>query len=285
VITTRKTTVAAQRLGVSQPAVSRAIASLEGRLQRALFLRDGGRLVPTAEALALDAEAEPIFATLARLQHWPRPLEKGSLLTIATTTSLAGSGLARLLAAFRGVDGATRVRIGMGGSDQAVAAVAEGSADIGLVEAPVDHAGVRVEILHRSLARCLMRSDHRLARRDRVMPGDLAGEPCLALTRRFAARARVEAAFADAGVEPRFVMEAESPEFVGHLVRAGAGLAVVDPFPIAAGLDAGLVLVPFEPEIAFGAVFLMSAAGSSAAVARRFIDLARAELAGGAFAP
>ena len=44
-IATRKTVAAAQMLGISQPAVSRALAALEADVGCALFARQGGRLV------------------------------------------------------------------------------------------------------------------------------------------------------------------------------------------------------------------------------------------------
>ena len=48
-IATRKTVAAAQMLGISQPAVSRALAALEAHVGRPLFAREGGRLVPTLQ--------------------------------------------------------------------------------------------------------------------------------------------------------------------------------------------------------------------------------------------
>ncbi|WP_291634202.1 LysR family transcriptional regulator, partial [Bosea sp. (in: a-proteobacteria)] len=70
-IATRKTVAAAQMLGISQPAVSRALAALEAHVGRPLFMREGGRLVPTGDAFALEAEAQPIFDALERLAGWP----------------------------------------------------------------------------------------------------------------------------------------------------------------------------------------------------------------------
>src|SRR4051812_9346970 len=62
-----KTTQAARDLGTSQPSISRAIASLEARLGHPLFTRRNGRLVATAEALALEARATVIFDLLDQL--------------------------------------------------------------------------------------------------------------------------------------------------------------------------------------------------------------------------
>ncbi len=276
VIATRKTTAAAQRLGISQPAVSRAIGALEARLKRPLFLRDGGRLVPTADAFALDAEAAPIFAALARLEDWPPAPEPASQLRIATTATLAHMFLASVIARFHALEPETRIQVEIGKSPDAVSAIADGSADLGIVDATVAHAGVRAEPFHRSVAHCLMAADHALARKARIGPADLARQPMIALTRRFSLRARFDSAFADAGFAPAIVMEAATGELVVELVKAGVGLAILNPFAIASSLDKALALRPFDPAIACETSFLLPAAGAGLAVARRFADFVRA---------
>ena len=57
-------TTAAQRLGISQPSVSRSLAQIEERMGMILFLRQNGRLVPTAEAMALNRELDSVFESL-----------------------------------------------------------------------------------------------------------------------------------------------------------------------------------------------------------------------------
>jgi DNA-binding transcriptional LysR family regulator len=53
---------AAKLLNVTQPGVSRTIATLEMRLGYELFVRRGRRLLPTAEAEALYREVEQVYA-------------------------------------------------------------------------------------------------------------------------------------------------------------------------------------------------------------------------------
>ena len=62
---------AARRLGISQSAVSRRLAQLEDRLGFQLFMRAGGRLVPTVEALSINEQLTPVFETLARIATRP----------------------------------------------------------------------------------------------------------------------------------------------------------------------------------------------------------------------
>jgi DNA-binding transcriptional LysR family regulator len=277
VITTRKTTAAAQRLRVSQPAVSRAIAALETKLSRQLFIRDGGRLVPTADAFALDAEAAPIFASLARLEHWPRASSSGSVLRISTTETTAQAFLNMLITRYLKVEPDIRIHMEVGKAPDAVIDVADGSTDLGIVDTPMIHAGVRFEPFRQSIAHVVMPVDHPLAAKTSVSPQDLMDMPLITLTRRFSARAKFDRAFADQGVEPRIAVESASPLFVAELVRNGIGIGLVNPFPLAYVTGSKLTFRPFEPTIDFEAGFLFPATGANLPVARRFVDFVREE--------
>ena len=91
VMTCGTVTEAARQLGVSQPSVTTTIQQAESRLGLRLFQREGGRLVPTAEARVLFEEAErahdalSAFRTLAgRLR-----LGEGGHVRIAAVPSLS----------------------------------------------------------------------------------------------------------------------------------------------------------------------------------------------------
>jgi DNA-binding transcriptional LysR family regulator len=276
-IVTGKTTAAAERLGITQPAVSRAVASLQGRLGCELFTRDGGRLVPTRHAFALDAEATPILAAMSRLEGWPDAPPAAATLRIMAPPTIAQTFLALVVPSFRRAEPSTRIHMEIGRAADTVFAVAEGSADLGLVDTPASHAGVRSEMLRRTVAHVLLPAEHPLAGRHAVTALDLAEEPLVAVTRRFSARARLERAFAEHGLSPLVVLEAATVEFLVEMVRSGAGLAVVNPFPISSTIGSELVLRRFEPVIPHEVAFLFSANGGRDDAARRFSEFARTE--------
>src|SRR5256885_16706891 len=60
------TTGAAERLGLSQPGISRLLAQLEQDLGLRLFIREKGRLVPTQEAEALLHDAHVLMRSEER---------------------------------------------------------------------------------------------------------------------------------------------------------------------------------------------------------------------------
>ena len=96
-----------------------------------------------------------------------------------------------------------------------------------------------------------------------VTPTDIGEEPMVSVTRRFSARARLERAFADHGVEPRTVLESGTIQFLLEMVRARLGIAVINPFPIAYVAGSGLVFRPFEPLIEYETSFLFPAVGGA----------------------
>ena len=67
VMATGHVTQAADRLGSSQPTLSRELARLEASLGMALFDRVRGRLRPTVRAMALLEEVERSFIGLDRI--------------------------------------------------------------------------------------------------------------------------------------------------------------------------------------------------------------------------
>ncbi len=276
-ISSRKTTSAAASLGVSQPAVSRAIASLEARVGRTLFSRDGGRLVPTAEAFALEEEARPIFAALDRIAVWPDGPAKRGVLKVAASPTLAQFLLPDIVAQFRQAEPELTIQVEIGTGTSVVASIADRLADIGLVDQPASHPGVRAEPLREAVAHCLMPCSHRLAAKPSVTAADLDGEAMIALARRFASRVQADRLFAAMGVQPRIVAEAATSAFVAELVRRGVGLALINPFPLSlgAGLQ-GLVARPFEPAITYTTMLLFPASGAASPAARRFADALKA---------
>lgn len=276
VISAGKTTAAAARLGISQPAVSRALQHLESRLGRTLFKRDGGRLVPTSEALALNERIEPIFQTLAEVENVTWMGEPIRPLRIVAPFTITDRFLTGVIARFIAAQPELRVQLEIGTSSDVVHAVADGKADLGISDGLPEHAALKLEPLLRSDAHVVLRRCHRLAAQPFLAPADFHEEPFIALTRRFPIRAVLDRLFAERGVRPRTMVEASTSLSVGALVRAGVGIGVLNPFPIAMGHDEALVFRPIRPAIAYVTAFILPANTPPFPAARQFIEFVRA---------
>ena len=269
-------TAAAYRLGVSQPAVSRMVTQMEKRLSRRLFLRKGGRLLPTAEAHAIDAELDGILAALARIEATAGPNPDPSVpLRIAAPPSIAHRFLPGPVAEFARRHPGNQVFVDVVSSDVLVTHVAEGRVDLAITDTEPNHAGVRVQPFHVSDVVCLMRRDDALAARKEITPADLDGRDFVSLTRRHSARAANDGVLTAANVHPRTQTEVATVVFAAELVREGLGVALINPFPTSLRLHASLCLRPFWPRITLRTSFLTPAGTRLSAGALAFMGLVR----------
>lgn len=277
-IASRKTIAAAHLLGVSQPAVSRAIASLEARTGRQLFSREGGRLTPTADAFALESEAGAIFEALDRLSQWPDRSEGKTLLRIAASPTLTHMVLTGFIARMRVLEPSLTYAVEVCTGTDVLAHVADRRADLGLLDMPVGHPAIRAEIIREAEIHCLMPEDHPLARKAVVTAADLDNVPLVLLPHRFAARGEIDKGFQRAGVRPRIVAEVSVTSLAAELVRQGIGVSIFNPFPMAMQPIPGTVWRPYRPTIWYRTYLLFPATGGVHPAARRFADLISEEL-------
>lgn len=257
-VATGKTTAAAHRLSISQPAVSRALSRLERRLDRQLFFRDAGRLMPTSEALAIDAELEPAFAALARIrERADQRTIQPSTLRVAAPPTIAHRFLPGPLAAYARLHPQMRISLDVLSSDVLVTQVAEGRIDLAFADVDTAHAGVRVEPYLTTEAVCLLPQGHPLCQRKEITPADLVNQPFIALTRRHSARIAIDAVFSEAGMTCRPAIETSTAVSAAEFVREGLGVTLLNPFPVAGRLGRDVVVRPFRPSIRFAASFLL----------------------------
>ncbi|MDJ0946465.1 MAG: LysR substrate-binding domain-containing protein [Kiloniellales bacterium] len=270
-------TAAARRLGISQPAVSRALAQLETRLGKILFEREGGRLLPTAEALALNRDLEPMFDALLRLDDVGWSITSAEALRLAIPPTLAHRFLHPHIASFLKLHPEQAISLDIRGTDVLVPGIAEQRYHLGITDSEIRHSGVRVEPFLRSEGVCVLPADSPLAGREVIRPRDLRDQPYVALTRRHSSRAATDRVFAEAGVERRIVVETATAVSAYELVRAGLGVAVLNPFPVALRADGAVVIRPFAPRLAYLTAFIVSAAAPLPAAGRAFMRHVRRE--------
>jgi DNA-binding transcriptional LysR family regulator len=278
VIAAGTATSAARRLGLSQSAVSRAIAQLESRVGTLFFERQGNRLSPTPEALAFNARLDDLFEAMGRLDKSSWAAESGEPLRVAAPPTFAHRLLARRVASFLALDPTRKLTLEITSSDAIVAGIAEGRHDLALMDIAVSHPGVRVDPFRRSRAVCVLPADHPLAARETIEARDLDGEPFVALTRRHSVRTTLERIFAASGVAPRVVVETSTSLSAWEFARSGVGITVLNPFPVASGPHDGVAVRGFEPKLTYTTAFLHPAATPPSAAAHAFVKHVRLTL-------
>ncbi len=268
------TAAAAKRLGLSQSAVSRSLASLEARIGTVLFEREAGRLRPSAAATALNARLDPLFAALDQLEGPPDP--NAETLRVIAPPSYVTPFLTGHIGNFLKTRPETRISLEFGTSEDVILAVRAGRFDLGLVGVEPTRSGTRLLPLVRSVAVCVMAPDHPLTRRAEIGLADLDGVAMIAIAYRHRRRGQLDQLLQANGVRPRIVAEVSSSAAAVDLARAGLGVAVVNPFPSALPASAQAVeFRPFPAAPAYQTYFLTRDSHPISRLARQFIQQVR----------
>jgi len=275
VIDTGTTTAAARRLGISQSAISRAIAQLEARMNRLLFNRESGRVQPTAEAMSLNENLDKLFEVLAKIDGSEWRTLTSDVLRIVAPPTIAHSFLSRRLVGFLNLHSGLRVSFDVCASDALLLGIVDERYDVGIISGPSSRTGVSSETYLESSSVCIMPANHHLRRHDMITPAMLDGEAFVALNRRFDARVRHDQIFSAAHVAPDIIVEATTTASVCEMVSAGLGIALINPFPVLISPNEEIVCRPFEPSFTWRASFVYPSSRPLTAAARAFIRYLR----------
>lgn len=226
---------AAQRLALTQPAVSRQVSLLERRLGTQLVRRGRSGTRPTEAGRLLVEHTEAILSRLTLAEA-----EVGELAALRRGTVRMGSFLSALvrLSALVGAVLARRhpllvVLDDLVDADTALAKLGRGELDIAVIfehdfePRPVP-GGVRVLPLFVDPVRVLLPAGHRLARADRVDLDELRGERWIRAHEGSAARL-VEHVLHGHGLAPELLLagHGDEPVEAQALVAAGRGVTLV----------------------------------------------------------
>lgn len=265
-------TGAARRLAVSQPALSRTLKNAESRIGMQLFERRGGRLAATPEALTLQRDIERVYREIEAVERTSGDLRslRGGQLSVACNPSVASTLVAAALGEAAQAAPQVRVSIQTALNYEVVELVRTRSADIGYAwDVPRQSEVVATE-LGRSRLVCLLPAGHPLAARRSVSARDLNGVPLVSFNATLPLGFETESAFAEAGAMRRIGVEVGQTFVAASLVRAGAGIAVVDQLSLRA-LGTDLVVRPFLPR-RFVRLFAITRPERPSLLAKAFAD-------------
>ncbi len=263
------TMAAARRLGLSQSAISRAVASLESRTDRTLFEREAGRLRPTEEAVRLNRRLDPLFEALDRIDGPAEPVQES--LRVITPPTYAHRFLVSMVSSFLQANPNFFVSLEVNTSDEVVRGLLEDRFDLGVMGVELSRSGVRLMPYRASSAVCAMPVGHRLSQMDVIHPRDLDGEPMIALTHRHARRGQLDKVLHAAGAHPRIVAEVSTSFAAIDMAKEGLGLAVINPFPVVHYRAQELVFRPFVSPLEYRTYFAVSDQRPLPRIGRAFI--------------
>jgi DNA-binding transcriptional LysR family regulator len=238
-------TLGAQRLDISQPAVSKQVQELERALGVHLFDRIGRRvhLSQSGEALAdyagrlfaLAREAEQAMANV-------RAVGRGKL-TIGASTTIGTYLLPGVVAAFWRRHPKVELLVEIENTEQVHRRLADLELDVGLTEGFVEDEELDAEVFHRDELVVIAAPGHRLAGKPRVPVRALQEEPFILREPGSGTRAVEERALARLKLPVRVVMALGSTEAIKRVVAEGVGLAIVSRLSVRVECAAGTLAV------------------------------------------
>jgi DNA-binding transcriptional LysR family regulator len=276
---------AAERLGVTQPAVSLQVRSLEKRLGRKLLDRSGRRVEPTEAGAALYRSAQRMLQLEEQLVDELQAADGGDLggtLHVGASTGPGSTVVPVLLCEFQRANPTVAVSLSISDTQSVVERVAERELELGVVGAARRHRGVVFEPFFRDEVVLAVPPGHKFAN-GTVTLAQLRDEPLIVMQEGAGVRQVIEDELRKTGVrlrdlEPR--LELGLQESAKAAVVAGYGVTFISRAAIAADLAAGtLATARVEGLDPARDISLVRSAGRSptrAAVA--FLEFARERL-------
>jgi len=285
VVDRKSFSLAAEKLGVTQPAVSLQVRALEKRLGTQLLDRSGRRVEPTESGLKFYRSAQRLLALEEEIVSELAEDHTGELagrLKIGASTGPGGVLLPRLLCQFAEEHPSLNVALTVSDTQTIVDRVGDRSLQLGIVGAAPRHRGVTYEAFFRDVLVLVCPPGHRFANR-RVSLGDLREETLILMQEGAGIREVVEDELRGLGVrlaDMQVRLELGLQESVTSAVRAGYGVGFISRVAVEDDLangrleEARVVGLDAEREI-----WVVRAAGrSEPRAARAFLEFARERL-------
>jgi DNA-binding transcriptional LysR family regulator len=219
-------TKAAERVAVSQPAISASIAKLEAELDVKLLERRHSQVVPTPAGMLLLEAGKEILQRFNTVKAELKKLAGPKLLRIGVLQSLSSWHVSKLVGSFRRTNSHVAIEVFDGPSEHLVGLLAEGQLDA--VFTVLDSGDLKFanQVLFKEPYVLAIPRDHRFARRKTVKVADLHDEPFIVRTGcdRFQDASNV---LISRGVKIRIVYKTAQIDRTLALVAAGIGVSLI----------------------------------------------------------
>jgi DNA-binding transcriptional LysR family regulator len=244
---------ASERLGVSQPALTKSMQRLERRLGVKLLSRSSRGIEVTDAGAAFLLRSRAISRELEVALQEARDVAGGQagLLRIGATPAAANFALSALLPRLIEERPAARINFVSGFSDALLDAVANGDVELALLPLP-ERMDPSLEMLHllEDDYQVVVNDQHPLAALASVSMSDLAGCQWAGSSRQEFARVQLERAFAlEAIALPNLVLEANNLPALLLAVSRMPLVSMVNSHAVSAqSLPANVVMLPIRSE-------------------------------------
>jgi LysR family transcriptional regulator, low CO2-responsive transcriptional regulator len=240
---------AAQRMHISQPALSREIKDFEERLGVKLFdrLPRGMRMTHAGEVLHEYALRLFEIAHIAEASMKEMADARMGSLSIGASNTNGTYVLPQRLAVFRRTNPGVRITMFIGNTEQISQGVADMRFTLGFIEGPLHVAGLIAEKFEKDELLPVVAADHGLSKKRRLLATDINGQPLLMREKGSGTRELIAETLDANDVKQGSVMEFGNTEALKQAAMHGGGIAWLPRISIAKELDEGrLQLLPIK---------------------------------------
>ena len=234
---------AAERLFISQPAVSKQMKELEAalgvtlldRLPRGIRLTDAGKVLAghARRLFAAEAEAECAIAEL-------KGLVQGRL-TVGASLTIGDYLLPKILGAYRKKYPGIELHLEIANTHGIQQKLIENALDVGLTEGFVEDAELDAEVFDEDTLVAVVPPGHLLLGENAVSAAQFCAEPFLMREPGSGTREVIARALAEKGIAVKPAMSLGSTEAIKRGVASGLGVAIVSKLALGTEMETGLL--------------------------------------------
>lgn len=292
VMTTGSVTGAARLLERSQPAITRLVQELEAEIGYALFARSGPRVTPTEQAYLLYGDVERMLGSWRSIHSRAAEVGRGGVaqpLVLAATSALAVGLVPQALHALQESFADTPVQLRSAAPEQVVHDVLNGVVQMGASSLPLEHKGLHILWMGQAPCVAVLPAGDALCDLPVVPVHALAQRRWVTMSNPYRLRHKLNAALSTNVGQG---MGAQASDFMGPaietnssinaqaMVRAGLGVAILEPLTALGAPAEGVVVRPLDASVLFDfGVFVLagrSPSGMVQALAQAMLAAARA---------
>ncbi len=243
IASTGSVTRAAERLHLTQSALSHQLRDIESRLGTQLFLRLGKRMVLTPPGERVLGAAKRVLDEIGRAEEDLKLMSQNGkgVLRLCTQCNTGYHWLPPLLQAFHRKYPGVDVQIMVNATERPIEALLDGQIDLAVVTSEVDDKRLQSVRLFEDELVAVVAPTHPFAKRTWIEPIDFAEEHLIIYTADRHDSYTFTRILAPAGVEPARVSQVPLTEAILELVKAGLGVSVMARWAIEPALKTGAV--------------------------------------------
>jgi DNA-binding transcriptional LysR family regulator len=234
---------AAERLFISQPAVSMQIKALEQQYNVTLFAGKGRNRELTEFGKKLYTISERIFGLIEEADELLHPnlTVSSHILKIGSTKTLVRYLLARYISKFQEAFPHIQIQIDEGSSEEMVQSVLENRNDLVIAgRVPYDKKLKVIPFIQDEVL-LLAAPGHRLCEKDEVSVEDLNGQNLILREKGSGVRLLIEKVFRARGIVPSTFIETGNVDFIKELVAMAKGITMLARMGVDQDIGKGLL--------------------------------------------